>query len=184
MSIFGNTDFIDYPVESAYQDTIGTGGAVSIILSDGTTQTVFDSIATALRCLNFMNSRKQYYMNANDDIMIVNVSGVKLLILETTFLNQKLLNSYNFIYSRGKVKGVHRNLSNIVNLTDALISVGYKKNSTTAFSNNYDLETNLPDNERPRIKLVEVPYVPTPTDSNTGSLLGDSGLGIVYAKFN
>ena len=121
-------------------------------------------------------------MNANDDIMIVNVSGIKLLILETTFLNQKLLNSYNFIYTRGKVRGVHWNLSNIVNLTDALISVGYKKNSTTAFNNNYDLETNLPDNERPRIKLVDYHFVSAPANSSTGSLLEDSGLGIVYSN--
>jgi hypothetical protein len=182
MSIFGNTDFIDYPVETAYQDTIGTGGTVSLILSDGTTTTIFDSIATALRCLNFMNSRKQYFMNASDDIIIVNVSGVKLLILETTFLNQKLLNSYNFIYSRGKVRGVHRNLSNIVNLTDALVSVGYKKNSTTAFNNNYDLETNLSDVNRPRIKIVDYHYISAPSNSTTGSLLEDSGLGIIYGN--
>ena len=66
-------------------------------------------------------------MQANDEIIIVNISGVKLLILETTMLNQKILNSFNFIYSRGDVKGVHRNLSNVVSLTDALVSVGYKK---------------------------------------------------------
>ena len=71
-----------------------------------------------------MHARKQYYLQANDDVIIVHVSGVKLLILETSMLNQKLLNSYNFIYSRKSVRGVHRNLSTISNLTDCLISVG------------------------------------------------------------
>ena len=119
-------------------------------------------------------------MQANDAIIFVNISGVKLLVLETTMLNQKLLNSFNFIYSRGDVRGVHRNLSNIVSLTDALVSVGYKKSSTIQFNNNYDLETNLADSERPRIKLVDYHYIQNPTTSNTGSLLSDTGLGIVY----
>ena len=119
-------------------------------------------------------------MQANDVIIIVNISGVKLLILETTMLNQKLLNSSNFIYTRGKIRGVHRNLSNIVSLTDALVSVGYKESSTIQFNNNYVLETNLADNERPRIKLVDYHYIQNPSNSNTGSLLSDSGFGIVY----
>ena len=94
-------------------------------------------------------------------------------------LNQKLLNSYSFNYIRGDLKGIHRNLSNIVNLTDALISVGYKKSSTTAFNNNYDLETNIVDAERPRIKLVDYHYIETLTNNTTGSLLSDTA-SIVY----
>ena len=180
MPIFGSADFTDYPVETPYNDTKGTGGAVTLVKSDGTTETVFDSLDTALRCLNFMNSRKQYYMSANDDIMIVNISGTKVMILETTFLNQKLMNSFNFIYARGDVKGVHRNLSIIMSLTDALVSVGYKKSSTTAFANNYDLETGLADAERPRIKLVDYHYVQSPATSSAGTLLSDAGLGIIY----
>ena len=180
MPIYGANDFLDYPVETPYQDTKGNGGAVTIILSSGLTETVFNDLDTALRCLNFMNSRKQYYMQVNDDIIVVNISGTKLMILETTMLNQKLLNSFNFIYSRGDVRGVHRNLSNIVSLTDALASVGYKKSSTVQFNNNYDLEGNLADTERPRIKIVDYHYVQNPSDSEGGTLLSDVGLGIVY----
>ena len=180
MPIYGSSDFVDYPVEIQNNDVKGSGGSISLIKSDGSTETIFDSLDTAVRCLNFMHSRKQYYMHANDDIIIVNISGVKLLILETTMLNQKLLNSFNFIYSRGDVRGVHRNLSNIVSLTDALVSVGYKKSSTIQFNNNYDLETSLADSERPRIKLVDYHYIQNPTTSNTGSLLSDTGLAIVY----
>jgi hypothetical protein len=113
-------------------------------------------------------------MQANTDIIIVNICGAKLMILETTFLNQKLMKSYNFIYSRGGVRGVHRNLSTVVSLTDALVSVGYNKASSTAFNNNYDLETSLPDAERPRIKLVDYHYIQSPTTSTTGTLLSDA----------
>ena len=184
MPVFGSADFTDYPVETPYNETKGTGGAVTLAKSDGTTETVFDSLDTALRCLNFMNSRKQYYMSANDDIMIVNISGTKLMILETTSLNQKLMNSFNSIYTRGDVRGVHRNLSTIMSLTDALISVGYKKSSSVAFANNYDLETGLAEAERPRIKLVDYRYVQAPGNSTTGTLLSDSGLGIIYGELS
>ena len=180
MPIYGANDFVDYPVETPYQDTKGNGGPVTIILSSGLTETVFNDLDTALRCLNFMNSRKQYYMQVNDDIIVVNISGTKLMILETTMLNQKLLNSFNFIYTRGDVRGVHRNLSSIVSLTDALVFVGYKKSSTAQLNNNYDLEGNLSDAERPRIKIVDYHYVQNPSSSDGGSLLSDAGLGIVY----
>jgi len=182
MPIFGSSDFTSYTIETPTStETKGTALApITIIKSDQTTETVFDSLDTAVRCLAFMNARKQYYLQANDDIMIMNVSSVKLLILETTMLNQKLMNSFNFIYSRGGVKGVHRNLSAIMNLTDALVSVGYKKSSTVAFNNNYDLENNLADGERPRIKVVDYHYIQTPTSSTAGSLLSDVA-SIVYA---
>ena len=95
-------------------------------MSDGTTNSIFDNVYTGLNTLEFMMSRNQYYLMASDDVMIINVDGAKLLILETTFLNQKLMNSFSFHYIRGKVRCIHRNLASIMNLTDALISVGYK----------------------------------------------------------
>ena len=180
MPIFEASDFTTNPIETPSSTEVkGSGGAVTIILSTGITETVFDSLDTALRCLAFMNSRGQYYLQASDDIMIVNVSSVKLLVLETTMLNQKLLNSYNFIYSRKNVMAVHRNLATINNLTEALISVGYKKSTLTPFQNNYDLETNLPAAERPGIKIVDYHYVDTVSNSNTGSVLLDT-TSIVY----
>ena len=180
MPIFGSSEFTDYTVETPSSVEVKeSGGAVLLILSTGITEMIFDSIDTSMRCLSFMNARKQYYLQASDDIIIVNVSGVKLLILETTMLNQKLLNSYNFIYSRGSVRGVHRNLATINNLTDCLISVGYKKSSVTPFANNYDLETSLSTAERPNIKVVDYHYVESLSNSTTGSLLVDA-VNLVY----
>lgn len=127
---------------------------VTIITSDGVTRTVFDTLPTALLCLNYMRSRKQYYLQASDEITIINCE-TKLLIVENTFLNQKLMNSFVFTYFNGSVTGVHRNLSTMMSLTEALASVGYKKTSSLPFNSNYDLETSLADNERPRIKVVD-----------------------------
>jgi len=156
--------------------------AINFSKSDGTTAVVFDSLRTALNCLSFMNSRKQYYLMANDDIMIINVSGVKLFTLETTFINQKLMNSFAFIYVRGGVVCVHRNLSTIMTVSDALVSVGYKKSDTTPFDTNYDLDgafSATPSN-RPFIQVVDVNYV-TPSTQPVGSHIKDS-TGIVYGQ--
>ena len=73
MSIFDSTDFassvIDVPVG---QTTITDNGNISIIKSDGVNQIVFNTLTTALKCLNFMNSRGQYYTAAGDDLTILN----------------------------------------------------------------------------------------------------------------
>ena len=79
-----------------------------------------------------------------------------------------------YTYHEGKTVGIHRNLSNMVNLTDALVTVGYTKLSATAFANNYDLEGNLADPERPSIKVFDYYYETTPANSTTGSLLEDA----------
>jgi len=158
-AIFTSSSFpsssVDLPIVASgvTLPTLGTD-AVKLIMSDGTTKTVFDTITTALKCLNFMRSRKQYYLQASDEITIINCE-TKLLILESTFLNQILMNSYVFQYFGKELIGVHRNLSTIQSLTDALASVGFKKTDATPFNSNWDLETNLVDAERPRIKVID-----------------------------
>ena len=168
MSIFDNTDFassvIDVPVG---QTTVTDNGNISIIKSDGVNQIVFNSLSTALKCLNFMNSRGQYYMAAGDDLTILNLQ-TKLLIVENTFINQKLMNSYVLTYHGSSVKAIHRNLSNLFNLKDALISVGFKIEASQ-FNTNLDLQANLADEDRPRIQICDFFYF-----VGTGSALTDT----------
>ena len=168
MTIFTSSDFTGYtPSQPTGASSLTDTGSVTLIKSDATVETVFDSLTTALKCLNFMNSKNMYYLMAGDDITIVNCQ-TKLLILENTFTNQKMINSYVFSYHGKKIKGIHRNLSNMVNLTDALISVGFKTNNTI-FQDNSDL-TAIPDDERPRIKIVDWYYF----SGANGSLLEDT----------
>jgi hypothetical protein len=147
---------------------------VNLIMSDGSINTIFDSVATGLKLLEFMNSRNQYYLQASDDLMVINVDGVKLLLIETSFMNQKLMNSFSFIYSRGKVRCIHRTLASVMSVTDALVSVRYQNNNASAFMNNYDLQDGLVDASRPRIQVFDYKYVANPTASSHGSLLEDS----------
>ena len=169
MTIFTSSDFTGYSVDTpnGQSGNPPDTGSITLIKSDATTEAVFDSLSTALKCLAFMNSKNMCYLMAGDDITIVNCQ-TKLLILENTFTNQKMINSYVFSYHGKKIKGIHRNLSNMVNLTDALISVGFKTNNIV-FQNNNDLETNRPDAERPRVKVLDWFYFTT-----NGSLLEDT----------
>ena len=182
MTIFTQSSFSPssaLPI-SGQNGTVQVVGSINLIKSDGTTETVFDSVQTALNCLAFMSARNQYYLLASDDIMVINVSNVKLLILETTFLNQKLLNSFTMSYVQGEVVGIHRNLSTILNLTDALVSVGYKRSTAIILANNWDLQEALPNPERPHIQLVDVNYRSVVTTSADGSQLRDA-TQLVYA---
>ena len=168
MTIFTSSDFTGYtPSQPNGAASLTDTGSITLIKSDATTETVFDSLTTALKCLNFMESKNMYYLMAGDDITIVNCQ-TKLLILENTFTNQKMINSYVFSYHGKKIKGIHRNLSNMVNLTDALISVGFKTNNTI-FQDNSDL-TAIPHDQRPRIKIVDWFYF----SQSNGSLLEDT----------
>ena len=171
MVLFTATDFPSSTVDTPVGETppVLDTGVISIIKSDGIVEQVFDTLTTALTCLNFMNSRGQYYIMGGDDITIVNCQ-TKLLILENTFINQKMLNSFVFTYHDKSVMGIHRNLSNLSNLTDALISVGLKVSSVTPWNNNDDLETSRIDSERPRIKVVDWYYF----SGVNGSLLSDA----------
>jgi hypothetical protein len=157
--------------------TVVTGGNISITKDDGSTVVVFSSVQDGLTCLQFMYSKNMYYLQASEDIMIINVSGVKLLILETTVMNQKLMGNYTFAYIRGKVRAIHRNLSTIKTLTDALVSVGYQLKGSS-FSNNYTLQGALTTANMPYIQIFDLNYVTIPTIS-TGSQLEDS-TPIVY----
>ena len=62
---------------------------------------------------------------AGDDITIINCQ-TKFVIFENTFINQKCITSYYLTYHGKTVKAIHRNLSDLFNLTDAMISVGFK----------------------------------------------------------
>ena len=152
------------------------GGNVSFLKSDGTNAIIFNSVQDGLTCLQFMHSKGMYYLQLSDDITLINISGVKLLILETTFLNQKLMNAFHFSYMRGKVRATHRNLSYITNLTQALVSVGYQ-HTGSQFSNNYSLQGALTSGSYTYIQIFDKNYLTSSLTS--GSMLEDAN-PIVY----
>ena len=94
--IFDSTSFASYSILTPTNaGTIGGGTTFSLILSDGTTQQVWDVLSTGLKLMTYMNSKNMYYLAANDDITVINC-GAKLLVLENTF--QPKINEYLYVY--------------------------------------------------------------------------------------
>ena len=95
-AIFDSNDFSSNTVDIPNGESTITGtGSINIILSTGVNQPVFNSLSTALKCLNFMNSRNQYFIMANDDITIINCQ-TNFLIFSHDFT---LVNIENTFYS-------------------------------------------------------------------------------------
>ena len=144
--------------------------AVILTTSDGQTITVFDKVTNALRCLEFMHVHGQWLLQPSDDVMIVSVGYTKLLIMETTLINQKLITSFTPVYQGGRTLFAHRSMSQLLSLDDALQSVGFCKQTAAAFANNTDLVNGL---NPTRIILVDWRFFASPTDADRGSLLYD-----------
>ena len=60
-------------------------------------------------------------------------------------------------YHGNSAKAKHRNLSNLFNLKDALLFVGFKIEASE-INTNADLQTNLADEDRPRIAVCDFFY--------------------------
>jgi hypothetical protein len=163
-----------YAVPSDYDGDPLYTGATTLILSTGVTQTVHDALSTALKQIHYMDSNNLYSMMPNEDITIINLRS-KLMILENTYINQKLMNNFVFKYdTSGKVQAVSRNSSIVFNLEDALTSMGFRCFLTPWSTDcNPKLETNQDDDNRPRIQIIDL-YYKHPSDPNTN--LEDSTL--------
>ena len=88
------TGFSDnYAIPSGVSDHISTG-SVDIILSTGITQQIVDTLSTALTCIHYMEANNIYSLSPNEDITIL-ILRSEFLILENTYINQKMMNSYD-----------------------------------------------------------------------------------------
>ena len=154
----GFTGFSDsYAIPSGSSDVVFTG-SVDINLSTGITQQVFDTLYTALKCIHFMEQQKRYSLSPNEDVTITNLRS-KLLVLEHTYTNQKMMNSYVFIYHGNQVQAIHRSMADMVSLSETLASVGFRCIGLPWSTGvNPKMEANRADKDRPRIQVVGYVY--------------------------
>ena len=113
--------------------------SISLALSDGTSITVFDKKTTALALLTSMRLRGQWLLQLSDDIMAVGISGTKLLLLESSLTNQKLISSFLPVYLHGQTRFAHRNLSQLATMYDALAQSGHCWKTVTSVQTNAHL---------------------------------------------
>ena len=161
MALFSASDFTGYTstfaVPSGISDVL-FAGSVDLILSTGITQQVFDTLSTALKCIHYMEANKLYSLSPNEDVTILNLRS-KLLILENTYINQKMMNSYVFTYHGNQVQAIHRSMADMVSLSEALASVGFRCIGLPWSTDiNPKLQENRADKDRPRIQVVDYVY--------------------------
>ena len=161
MALLSASDFTGYSdsfaVPAGSSDVIFSG-SVDLILSTGITQQVFDTLSTALKCIHYMEANKLYSLSPNEDITIINLRS-KLLILENTYINQKMMNSYVFTYHGNQVQAIHRSMADMVSLSEALASVGFRCIGLPWSTDiNPKMETDRADKDRPRIQVVDYVY--------------------------
>ena len=123
MALLPANDFIGYSdsfaAPAGFNDPI-FAGSVDLILSTGITQQVFYTLSSALKCTSYMEANNLYSLGPNEDVTILNLRS-KLLILENTYTNQKMMNSYVCTYHGAGARAIHRSMSDTVSLTDAFI---------------------------------------------------------------
>ena len=102
-----------------------------------------------------MESNKLYSLGPNEDVTILNLRS-KLLILGNTYFNQKMMNSYVFTYHGHQVQAIHRSMSDMVSLSEALASVGFRCIGLPWTTDiNPKLQENRADRDRPRIQVID-----------------------------
>ena len=147
----------------------GANDPVVLQLGDGTQVTVFDKLTTALRLLAYMRRNAQWNVQGSDDVMVVSINAVKGLVLENNLVNQKLVTSFLPTYIGHQVRFVHRSMSSVLSLTDALKSVGFCNTGSLPFSNNLDLRLGVTG-----LQLFDWNYAAMPASTSDGSLLEDA----------
>ena len=128
----------------------------------------------ALQCLRAMKERGQWFLQGSEDVVVVS-NGVKLLVLEASLVNQKMLQQFACVHTSGRTLFQHRSCSQVVTLTAALQQSGYCMKAVLPFSGNLDLRS-APN--PPAIQLVDWFCDTFPADSSYGSQL--VGEALVY----
>ena len=105
-----------------------------------------------------MEQQKLYSRSPNEDVNIINIRS-KFLILANMYINQKMMNSYVLMYHGNQVQAIHRSMVDMVSLSEALASVGFRC-SGLPWSTDVSpkLETDRADKDRPRIQVVDYVY--------------------------
>ena len=105
-----------------------------------------------------MEANKLYSLAPNEDVTILNLRS-KLLILENTYINQKMMNSYVFTYHGIKFKQFIVSMADMVTLSEALASVGFRCVGLPWSTDvNPKMENDRADKDRPRIQVVDYVY--------------------------
>ena len=144
---------------------------VTFELSSGEVITV-GSVSELMRLIHAMRAEALYSIMPTEDIFIVLAGCAKLIICESSFQNQKLLNSTAPAYTQGRLEFIMRSSAHVMSPDDALASVGHYCMASTPYSSNYDLQQPTGPH-RPRITVVDYRYNQLAGAFDQGTQLAD-----------
>ena len=161
MALLNASDFTgysgSYSAPAGFNDPIFSG-SVDLFLSTGITQQIFDTLSTALKCIHYMESNSSYSLSPSEDVIVLNLRS-KLIILENTYTNQKMMNSSVFTYHGAGVRAIHRSMADTITLTNALSGVGFRCVGLPWSTDcNPKMETDRADKNKPRIQVADYLY--------------------------
>ena len=174
MSLFSAGDFpAEFDVPQGQTSIPNPAHGVLLSLQDGSVVSVFSSVEVAMQCLKAMKERGQWFLQGSEDVVVVS-NASKLLVLEASLVNQKMLQQFSCVSLSGRTLFQHRSCSQVVTLTAALQQSGYCMKASLPFAGNLDLRS-APN--PPAIQIVDWFYDAFPADSSSGSQLAG---GLVY----
>ena len=157
MALFTAASFpgatVDVPQGKSWP-TANAADPISLQLSDGSTVQLFDSLTSCLLCANVLRTRNQHSVSLTDDVQMHVIGGCKVLLMEQSLVNQRLQSQYAFVLANNGIRCVHRSMSLVLTLEEALSSVGWLRTTTgSALNTNADLSAG---SNPPRIKVVDI----------------------------
>lgn len=171
MALFTETQLLDTPYDVP-EGVTGTpahpNDKFTLQLSDNTLVSIFDKFTTGFQLLTYMRLHSQWQVAASDDVTVVSINAVKGLVMEKSLISQKLITSLLPVHIGDQVRFVHRSMSTMLSLTDALKSVGYCLMADEPFANNLDLRLGATG-----IQLFDWNYMANPVGSTSARLLND-----------
>ena len=168
MALFSNGDFpAEFDLPQGQTAIPNPAHGVQLTLQDVSVVTVFSSVEVAMQCLKAMKARGQWFLQASEDVIVVS-NGTRLLLLEASLVNQKMLQQFAVVDLSGRTLFQHRSCSQSATLTAALQQSGYCMKSSLPFASNFDLRS-APN--PPAIVVVDWFFDAFPADSASGSQL-------------
>jgi hypothetical protein len=168
MALFSSGDFpAEFDVPQGQTAMLNPAHGVQLTLQDLSVVTIFSSLEIAMQCLKAMKARGQWFLQASEDVIVVS-NGVRLLLMEASLVNQKMLQQFAVVDLSGRTLFQHRSCSQSATLTAALQQSGYCMKALLPFAGNYDL---LRAPNPPAIVVVDWFFDAFPADSAGGSQL-------------
>jgi len=141
MSLFSAGDFPGvFDIPQGQTSIPNPAHGVLLTMQDGSVVSVFSSVEVALQCLKAMKVRGQWFLQASEDVVFVS-NGSKLLVLEASLVNQKVLRQFTCVDLSARTLFQHRSCSQLVTLTAALQQSGYCMKAALPFANKLDLRS-------------------------------------------